>query len=172
VSKYPERDIACIELDGIALEIEIAPDAVTLEPALPQVIAAALHAANGTAGPVQGSVGVLVANDRRVRELNRQWRKIDKATNVLSFAYPAQPAGASRYIGDLAISYETAAREAAAENKSISDHVAHLAVHGFLHLLGYDHEAEADAERMEQAERSILAQIGIADPYIAPTTEG
>ena len=172
MSGHPERDIACIEADGLALEIDIAPEAMILEPRLEQVIASAVQTANDTAGPVQGSIGVLVADDARIRELNKQWRKIDKPTNVLSFPYPAQPPGPMRHIGDLAISYETVAREAAAENKSLSDHVAHLSVHGFLHLLGYDHEAGADAEAMEQLERAILGRIGVPDPYIASEAEG
>jgi probable rRNA maturation factor len=172
VSAHPERDIACIEADGLAIEIDIAPEAEALEATLEQVITSAVQAANDTAGPVQGSIGVLVADDGRIRELNKRWRKIDKPTNVLSFPYPTQPSGPVRHIGDLAISYETAAREAAVENKSLSDHVAHLSVHGFLHLLGYDHETDAKAEAMEQLERAILGRIGVSDPYIASEAEG
>ena len=172
MSADPERDNACIEASGFTLEIDIAPAAIALEPALNEAVASAIQAANDTTGPVQGCVGVLVTDDARIRELNKQWRKIDKPTNVLSFAYPAQPAGPARYIGDLAISYETAVREAAVESKSISDHVAHLCVHGFLHLLGYDHEADAEAETMERLERIILARIGVGDPYIASEAEG
>jgi probable rRNA maturation factor len=108
-----------------------------------------------------------VDNDDRIRSLNRLWRRIDKPTNVLSFPAPDSPAGPTSYVGDIAISYETAAREAAAEGKSFSDHVAHLSVHGFLHLMGYDHESDADAAEMEGLEREILAHIGIPDPYIA-----
>jgi probable rRNA maturation factor len=172
VSGDPERDNARIEASGFTLEIDIAPNAIALEPALDHLIETAIQAANDAAGPLQGCVGILVTDDGRIRELNKQWRKIDKPTNVLSFAYPAQPAGPARYIGDLAISFETAAREAAAENKSINDHVAHLCVHGFLHLLGYDHEMDVDAETMERLERTILARIGVGDPYIASEAEG
>jgi probable rRNA maturation factor len=75
-------------------------------------------------------------------------------------------------LGDIAISYETAAREAVAEDKSFADHMAHLSVHGFLHLLGYDHESDDDAEEMEGLERDILARIGVADPYVAHEAEG
>ena len=92
---------------------------------------------------------------------------------MLSFPSPdTQPGPGSAAIGDIAISYETAAREAAAEDKSLAAHVAHLSVHGFLHLLGYDHESDDDAEEMEGLERVILARIGISDPYVALEAEG
>jgi probable rRNA maturation factor len=84
---------------------------------------------------------------------------------VLSFPSPDNQAGPVRYIGDIAISHETAAREAAAEGKPLAHHIAHLSVHGFLHLLGYDHESDADAEAMEALERTILARVDVPDPY-------
>jgi probable rRNA maturation factor len=73
--------------------------------------------------------------------------------------------GAPRLLGDIVIAHETTAREANAEGKPFADHLGHLAVHGFLHLLGYDHESDADAEVMERLEREILAQLGVPDPY-------
>jgi probable rRNA maturation factor len=124
------------------------------------------------AGPVQGSATVLVDDDNRLRLLNKLWRKLDRPTNVLSFPYPNTKPGPSSYIGDIAISYETAAREASLEGKTFADHVAHLAVHGFLHLLGYDHELDAEATEMERLERAILARLCIRDPYVAQETEG
>jgi probable rRNA maturation factor len=162
-----EPDTICIEADGLELEIGVAPDATSLLDTLPAVIAAAISAANQVAGPTRGGVTIIVDNDDRIRSLNRLWRRIDKPTNVLSFPAPDSPAGPTSYVGDIAISYETAAREAAAEGKSFSDHVAHLSVHGFLHLMGYDHESDADAAEMEGLERDILARIGRPDPYIA-----
>lgn len=109
---------------------------------------------------------LLLTDDDAVRVLNRQWRGQDKATNVLSFpaSSPAGP-GEPRPIGDIALAYETVAREAAAEGKSLDDHAAHLVVHGVMHLLGEDHLDDADAARMEAAEVAALAAIGIADPY-------
>jgi probable rRNA maturation factor len=74
-------------------------------------------------------------------------------------------------LGDIAIAYETVAREAAEQGKSVTDHLFHLVVHGFLHLLGYDHHMDGEAERMERLERNILAQIGIADPYASRDAE-
>jgi len=110
-------------------------------------------------------VALLLTDDAAVRRLNAQWRGIDKPTNVLSF--PAAPGGAGdvKSLGDIAIAYETTAREAQAEKKPFADHLAHLCVHGFLHLMGYDHESEAQAETMESLERVILARLGVPDPY-------
>lgn len=111
-------------------------------------------------------ISVQFADDAQVRALNAQWRGVDKATNVLSF--PAAPAGkvaAAPLLGDIVLSFETAEREAAEEGKTLADHCAHLIVHGFLHLLGFDHEDAAEADRMEALETEILAKLGIADPY-------
>jgi probable rRNA maturation factor len=112
---------------------------------------------------------VLLSDDAAIRRLNAQWRGIDKPTNVLSFP-PAPSAteefGAVKSLGDIAIAYETTTREAAEEHKPLDHHVAHLAVHGFLHLLGYDHDTESAATTMEQFERVILARLGVPDPYL------
>jgi probable rRNA maturation factor len=84
---------------------------------------------------------------------------------VLSFPAAAPRPGAPVLLGDIVIAYETAAREAAAENKLFMQHLVHLAVHGFLHLIGYDHAAEQDAAAMERLETAILARLGVPDPY-------
>jgi probable rRNA maturation factor len=123
----------------------------------------------GMAGvPVlQGAtIAVLLADDARVRSVNLQWRAMDKPTNVLSFP-GAAPERISRspYLGDIILAYETVASEAIAEGKPLSHHVAHLVVHGVLHLLGYDHMTKADAERMEACESAILTSLDIPDPY-------
>ena len=114
-------------------------------------------------------LAVLLTDDAAIRRLNAQWRNADKPTNVLSFP-PAsgagQQAGAVKSLGDIAIAFETTAREAREEGKSLADHLSHLAVHGFLHLLGYDHESDSEAETMEQLERVILARLGVPDPYL------
>ena len=113
------------------------------------------------------TLAVLLTDDAAIRRLNAQWRGIDKPTNVLSFPSSdvAAHSGGVRSLGDIAIAYETTAREASEEEKSFADHLAHLAVHGFLHLLGHDHDTEAAAEKMERLERVILGRIGIPDPY-------
>ena len=166
------EEMVCVEADGLALEIGVAAGAAALDPTLGARIASAIAAANKAAGPAHGAVTVVVDDDARVRALNKLWRGFDKPTNVLSFPSPDTQPGPERTLGDIAISYETAAREAEAEDKSFADHMAHLSVHGFLHLLGYDHESDDDAEEMEGLERSILARIGVADPYVAREAEG
>jgi len=115
-------------------------------------------------------LAVMLTDDAGIRTLNRNWRGIDKPTNVLSF--PAlQPSGARgpadppRMLGDIAIGYETTRKEAGEEQKPFDHHLSHLAIHGFLHLIGYDHEKDEQAETMEELEREILSQLGIPDPY-------
>jgi probable rRNA maturation factor len=113
------------------------------------------------------ALAVLLTDDAAIRRLNATWRGIDKPTNVLSFPAP-QTSAAPAPLGDIAIAYETAAREAETESKPLSHHLAHLSVHGFLHLLGYDHESDAQADAMENLERRVLAALGVPDPYLAP----
>ena len=110
----------------------------------------------------EGALAVLLTDDAAVRELNRRWRGKDAATNVLSF--PAA-ATAAPWLGDVALAYETCAREAAEQGKPLGAHVTHLVAHGVLHLLGWDHQTDAEAEEMESLERQILARLGVADPY-------
>ena len=107
----------------------------------------------------------MLTNDAHQRVLNRDWRKIDKATNVLSFPQLDAFAPVQGLVGDIFLARETLEREAAEQGKSFPDHFAHLVVHGFLHLLGYDHMTEAEALQMEGLETQILRTLGIADPY-------
>ena len=114
----------------------------------------------------EAEVCIVLTNDATIRELNKNWRKIDKATNVLSFpAANLKQLEKSPLLGDIILSYETLAREAGQESKTMADHYSHLVIHGFLHLLGFDHETEAEAEDMEALEIKILAALNIADPY-------
>lgn len=111
-------------------------------------------------------IAVMLTGDAAVRELNRTYRHKDKPTNVLSFpgdatGVPGQP----RMLGDIVLAYGTVAAEAAEQGKPLADHVTHLVVHGVLHLLGFDHEDDGDAEEMEGLEVRILARLGIPDPY-------
>ena len=122
----------------------------------------------GGTAPVE--VSVRLTKDAEVRALNAAWRGKDKATNVLSFpmsdADASAPEGAEIMLGDIALAYETCAKEAADRGISVPDHAAHLIVHGTLHLLGHDHEeGEDEAAAMEALERRALASLGIADPY-------
>src|ERR1700704_2820759 len=136
---------------------------------------AVIHRAVATAAEIvdadvgEAELAVMLTDDAGIRTLNNNWRGIDKPTNVLSF--PAlqptagAPADAPRMLGDIAIAYETTRKEADDEEKPFDHHLSHLAIHGFLHLIGYDHENDADAEAMETLEQEILAQLGIPDPY-------
>jgi probable rRNA maturation factor len=127
------------------------------------VVAAAV--ALSTAG---GEVSIVLTDDSATRSLNRDWRGIDRPTNVLSFPVSG-PAGGedARLLGDIVIAFETLERECADGNRSFLHHLAHLAVHGFLHLNGYDHETDAQAEAMEGLESRIMAQLNMPDPYRA-----
>ena len=115
-------------------------------------------------------LAVMLTDDAGIRTLNKNWRGIDKPTNVLSFpalqpSAPPRDDDPPRMLGDIAIAYETLRREADEEAKPFDHHLSHLAIHGFLHLIGYDHENDEDAEDMESLETEILAQLGIPDPY-------
>jgi len=110
----------------------------------------------------RASVVILLADDDRLAALNAAFRGKTGPTNVLSF--PAADFGDGR-LGDVALAYGVCLREASAQGKTLADHLRHLAAHGVLHLLGYDHETETEAEAMEAREREILAALGVADPY-------
>jgi probable rRNA maturation factor len=141
------------------------PDA---EAVIQRAIAAAAEAVD--ADVADAELAVMLTDDSGIRTLNNNWRGIDKPTNVLSFPSTPSPVchdapAAPRMLGDIAIAYETMRREAAEDGKPFDHHLSHLAVHGFLHLVGYDHENDADAEAMESLETKILVQLGIPDPY-------
>jgi probable rRNA maturation factor len=154
-------------------EVLVVADCWQSEPDAEAVIHRAIEAA---AEIVDADVGeaelaVMLTDDKGIHTLNSNWRGIDKPTNVLSFPalQPTGPASggddAPRMLGDIAIAYQTTRKEADDEQKPFDHHLSHLAVHGFLHLIGYDHEKDIDAEAMEGLEREILAQLGIPDPY-------
>jgi probable rRNA maturation factor len=107
------------------------------------------------------AVTILLADDKRLKALNRDYRGANRPTNVLSF-----PAAQPEYLGDIAIAYPVVAREARAQGKSFANHAAHLALHGVLHLLGYDHIKKSEASAMESLEIKLLATLGIASPYV------
>ncbi|TAJ72840.1 MAG: rRNA maturation RNase YbeY [Phenylobacterium sp.] len=111
-----------------------------------------------------GGVTILLTDDASVRELNDRFRGKDSATNVLSFPAPPNP---EDHLGDVALAYGVCAREAAEQGKPLGHHLQHLTVHGVLHLLGYDHIGDDEAEAMEGLERAVLAGLGVPDPYAA-----
>lgn len=129
--------------------------------ALPGIERLVRRAARAALGRRRPSLAVALADDRRVKALNARDRSKDKPTNVLSY-----PSGAKAFLGDIVLARQTVWREAKEQGKRPADHIAHLVVHGTLHLLGHDHEtSDADADRMEALERRILARLGIDDPY-------
>lgn len=154
-------------------EVLIVADAWNSEPDADAVIqrAVAVAAEMADADTADAELAVMLTDDAGIRTLNSNWRGIDKPTNVLSFPALRPPTGVSGaddippMLGDIAIAYETARREADDEQKPFDHHLSHLAVHGFLHLVGYDHETDDEAEAMEALEIEILAQLGIPDPY-------
>ena len=139
---------------------------------LPELAERAARAGLGLVGrdPDRHEVGLLGCDDKRIAVLNAEFRGKPQPTNVLSwpaFSGPVpEPAGAGRlFLGDLALAFDTCAREAEAAGIGLGDHAAHLVLHGLLHLLGHDHEEDAEAEAMEALESKILASMGIANPY-------
>ena len=148
-------------------DIAIESDLWRAEPEAEACVRGALEAAARRV-PGDGEVSVLLSDDEMVRVLNRQWRGFDKPTNVLSFPATTPTSGdVPPMLGDIAIAYETLAREAAEEGKPVLHHLAHLVVHGYLHLMGYDHQSESEAEAMEALERDVLLGLRIPDPYRA-----
>lgn len=147
----------------IAVEVEVEDAAWTRALADAETVVQRAAAAALAAAGASGEVVILLTDDARQHELNARFRARDASTNVLSF--PAAPAPGPKVLGDLSLAYGVCAREAEAQGKSLADHLSHLVVHGVLHLVGRDHEAEAEAEAMEAEERAILAGLGVADPY-------
>jgi probable rRNA maturation factor len=123
-------------------------------------------AETGVSAPEGLEVSLLLADDARLRTLNANWRGLDRPTNVLSFpASSRERLSGARFLGDIAIAYETVVREAEAAGEATVDYYRRLIVHGFLHLIGYDHQTDEEAERMEGLERRIFARLGVRDPY-------
>jgi probable rRNA maturation factor len=163
-------------LDIVAASARWKHDAEAVKKLMRRAIGRAAAATLSTTG---NELAIVLTDDSGIRLLNRDWRGIDAATNVLSFATKtsvtkASVAGNSKaakpgeHLGDIVLAYETIAREARSEGKPFAHHVAHLAVHGFLHLVGYDHETAREAAVMERTERDILRQLAIPDPYRSP----
>lgn len=149
---------------AVSVDIQVESDLWDAEPAAEAILRAAIAgaAAHSTSA---GEVSILLTDDSAVRELNQQWRGIDKPTNVLSFPAPKTPAAAG-LLGDIVIAYETLVRECADEDRQFTHHLSHLAIHGYLHLLGYDHQTDAEAEAMEALESQIMIRMDMPDPWL------
>jgi probable rRNA maturation factor len=164
-SKSRPRESAHVTID-ILVEAGAWPEETELAAIVRHAVDGVL-AEIGAASPARSELSVVFTDDAHIRALNAGWRGKDKSTNVLSF--PAFPAGGGGVLppmlGDVVLASETVAAEAMNEGKPLADHLTHLIVHGVLHLIGYDHEIDAEAEMMEQAERRILASLAIPDPY-------
>jgi probable rRNA maturation factor len=154
------------------IEVEIEDPAWTSAlPGAEAVVQRAGDAALAQVGTQESEpvVAVLLTDDDALADLNQRFRGKDGPTNVLSFPAPANPEG---QVGDIALAFGVCAREAAQQAKPLEHHLAHLTVHGVLHLLGYDHETDGEAEAMEALERSILETLGVPDPYACEQAEG
>jgi probable rRNA maturation factor len=138
------------------------------QPLAAQTIREAIAAAATVLSTAGGEVSVVLTDDSAIRGLNRDWRGTDRPTNVLSFpASGHKTREYTRLLGDIVIAYETLERECNDENRIFLHHLAHLTVHGFLHLIGYDHQTDTQAEEMEGLESKIMTRLNMPDPYLS-----
>ena len=138
------------------------------QPLAAQTVREAIAAAASALSTAGGEVSIVLADDLAIRVLNRDWRGIDKPTNVLSFpAADRKTSEDARLLGDIIIAFETLERECDNESRIFLHHLAHLAVHGFLHLIGYDHQTDSQAEEMEGLESKIMTRLNLPDPYLS-----
>jgi len=151
------------------IDIVVASTLWTEQRSVKALLRRAIREAASVTSTAVGEIAIVLTDDSAIRALNRDWRGKDAATNVLSFpaGEPRGTRGIPRLLGDIVIAYETTEREARAEHKPFMHHLMHLAVHGFLHLAGYDHAADDQAAAMERLEAAILARLGVPDPYLA-----
>jgi probable rRNA maturation factor len=149
------------------IDIQVVAKLWKLQPTAEQTVRDAIAAAAAMLASKEGEVSVVLTDDAAIAKLNRAWRGIDKPTNVLSFPSSKTTTGGTVMLGDIVIAYETLVRECADEGGAFLHHLAHLAVHGFLHLVGYDHQNNADADSMEGLESRIMASMNMPDPYLA-----
>lgn len=150
------------------IEIQIRSPLWNAQPLASQTIRDAIDAAADALSIEGGEVSIVLTGDSEIAKLNRDWRGIDKPTNVLSFPASRYKAGqGEKLLGDIVIAYETVEGESRDESRVFLHHLAHLAVHGFLHLTGYDHETDTQAEAMEGLESKIMMRLNMPDPYVA-----
>jgi probable rRNA maturation factor len=149
-------------------DIQIRSPAWKAEPAAKPTVRAALTAIAATITIQNLELCIVLTDDKEIRALNRQWRGIDKPTNVLSFpaACTAASIGSNNFRGDIVMAYEALRRECDDEGWNFLHHLAHLTIHGFLHNMGYGHNVDAEAEEMEGLESKIMTRMGLPDPWL------
>ena len=164
---------------GLKIDVSVDSEHWKNAAAAKDVVRRALEQAATALSTKTAELAIVLTDDAAMRRLNRNWRGIDAPTNVLSFAtknsgdqLDEQSGGqfVGNHLGDIVLAYETVKREAHRDGKAFDHHLAHLVVHGFLHLLGYDHGNDAQARRMETTERAILRDLAVPDPYRATRT--
>jgi probable rRNA maturation factor len=148
-----------------AIDVLVQSPLWNVQPLAEQTARAAIAAAATTISTKNGELSIVLTDDSAVRALNRQWRGLDKPTNVLSFPGRGIDDGPHLF-GDIVIAYETLKRECDDDDKDFLHHLAHLTVHGFLHLMGYDHTVDAEAEEMEALESRIMLSMNLPDPWL------
>ncbi len=149
----------------MSIDVMIDSDLWKKHPGAEDTVRKAIAEATRVVPHKRAEMAVVLTDDTAMRALNKRWRGKDKPTNVLSFPAQTTLGAAAPHLGDIVIAFEITALEAEREGKPFAHHLSHLAVHGYLHLLGHDHETDREAEAMERLETKILARIGIPDPY-------
>src|SRR5262245_17545645 len=150
------------------IDVQVQSSPWAARPLAEETVRISVLAAAATLSTVGGEVSIVLTDDSAIRSLNRDWRGIDKPTNVLSFPASGVATGEGMHLlGDIVIAFETLERECADESRDFLHRLAHLVVHGFLHLNGYDHESDQQAEEMEGLESRIMAGLNMPDPYRA-----
>jgi probable rRNA maturation factor len=158
---------------AVTVDIQIDSDRWGAQPEAEPTVRAAIAAAAAALSTSAGEVSILLTDDSAIQVLNRDWRGFDKPTNVLSFPAP-QGTGPKAFgagplmLGDIAIAYETLRRECDDEGREFLHHLTHLTVHGFLHLIGFDHQSDAEADEMEAIESKIMMAMNRPDPWLTP----
>ena len=159
----PERRASLPQID-----IQIQSPLWEAQPLAIQTVHDAVATAAAELSTIGGEICIVLTDDSAIARLNRDWRGINKPTNVLSFPASGQRGRqGARLLGDIVIAYQTLERECETENRPFLHHLAHLAIHGFLHLSGYDHESDGEAEEMEGLESRIMMRLNMPDPYVA-----
>jgi probable rRNA maturation factor len=172
-TKTKSKPKAKLPASAVTVDIQVDSPLWDARPEAEATVRAAIAATATALSTSAGEVSILLTDDSAVRVLNREWRGLDKPTNVLSFPAPKIPAMAGvaaglPTLGDIVIAYETLQRECQDEDREFLHHLTHLTVHGFLHLIGYDHQTDTQADEMEAIESKIMIAMNLPDPWLMP----